>query len=49
VGPGLTLRYRCERSSYVACPRVGVCRVGQVYTPEGLIIDLDLRDTLNYE
>jgi hypothetical protein len=26
-----------------------VCRVGQVYTPAGLIIDSNLRDTLGYE
>jgi hypothetical protein len=34
---------------YVVCPRARVCRVGQVYTPVGLGIDLDLRDTLGYE
>jgi hypothetical protein len=33
----------------VAYPRAGVCRVGQIYTPAGLVIDLDLRDTLGYE
>jgi hypothetical protein len=26
-----------------------VCRVGQVYTPVGLVIDSDLRGTLGYE
>jgi hypothetical protein len=33
----------------VACPQARVCRVGQVYTLVGLIIDLDLHDTLRYE
>jgi hypothetical protein len=33
----------------VACPWMRVCRVGQVYTPAGLVIDSDLRDTLRYE
>jgi hypothetical protein len=33
----------------VACPWARVCRVGQVYTPEGLVIDSDLYDTLGYE
>jgi hypothetical protein len=29
--------------------RMRVCRVGQVYTPTGLVIDLDLYNTLGYE
>jgi hypothetical protein len=33
----------------VACPRARICRVGQVYTPVGLVIDSDLHDTLVYE
>jgi hypothetical protein len=33
----------------VACPRVCVCRVGQVYTHVGLVIDSDPHDTLGYE
>jgi hypothetical protein len=49
VGPGSTIRYHCERLPYVACPRARICRVGQVYTPAGLIIDFDLHDTLGYE
>jgi hypothetical protein len=49
VGPGLALRYRCERMPYVACPRERVCHVGQVYTPTGLVIDSDLRNTLEHE
>jgi hypothetical protein len=49
VGPGLILRYHCERLPYVACPHARVCCVGQVYTPARLIIDSDLYDTLGYE
>jgi hypothetical protein len=49
VGPGLTLRYRCKRLPYVACPRARVCHVGDVYTPIRFIIDSDLHDTLGYE
>jgi hypothetical protein len=49
VGPGSTLRYRCEKLPYMAYPRAHVCHVGHVYTPARLIIDLDLRDTLGYE
>jgi hypothetical protein len=49
VGPGSTLRYHCKRLPYVDCPRVRVCRVGQAYTPAGLVIDSDLHDTLGYE
>jgi hypothetical protein len=49
VGSGSTLQYRCKRLPYVACPRARMCHVGQVYTPAGLIIHSDLRDTLGYE
>jgi hypothetical protein len=49
VGPGSTLQYRCERLQYVSCPQARVYCVGQVYTPIGLVIDLDLRDTLGHE
>jgi hypothetical protein len=33
----------------VACPHSRVYCVGQVYTPTGLVIDLDLCDTLGYK
>jgi hypothetical protein len=33
----------------MVCPWAHVCHVGQVYTPAGFVIDLDLRDTLGYE
>jgi hypothetical protein len=33
----------------MAYPRARVCRVGQVYTPVGLVIDSYLCDTLGYE
>jgi hypothetical protein len=33
----------------VACPRAHICRVGQVYTPTGFVIDSDFGDTLGYE
>jgi hypothetical protein len=46
MGPKSTLRYHCERLPYVT---LCVCRVGQVYTPVGLIIDSDIRDTLEHE
>jgi hypothetical protein len=48
-GPVSTLRCRCERLPYVSCLRSRVCRVGEVYTPIGFVIDSDLRDTLRYE
>jgi hypothetical protein len=44
VGPRFTLQYRCKWLPYVAYPRAHVCRVGQVYTPVGFVIDLDLRN-----
>jgi hypothetical protein len=49
VGPGSTIWYHCERLTYVAYPQVHSCHVGQLYTPVGLVIDLDLRDTIRYE
>jgi hypothetical protein len=49
VRTGSTLRYRCERLSYVAYPRECICHVGQVYTVAVLVIDLYLCDTLGYE
>jgi hypothetical protein len=48
-GLGSTLWYHCERLPYVVCPRVRICRVGQVYTPTGLVIDSDVHDTLGHE
>jgi hypothetical protein len=33
----------------MAYPWAHVCRIGQVYTPVGVVIDLDLHDTLRYE
>jgi hypothetical protein len=33
----------------MACPQARVCPVSQVYTPVGLVLDLDLRDSLGYE
>jgi hypothetical protein len=49
VGPGLTIRYHCERLPYMVCPRARICDVGVVYTPIGLVIDSDICDTLGYE
>jgi hypothetical protein len=28
---------------------LSICHIGLIYTPAGLVIDLDLRDTLRYE
>jgi hypothetical protein len=33
----------------VTSSRAHVCRVDQVYTPAGLVIDSDMHDTLEYE
>jgi hypothetical protein len=33
----------------VTCSRACVCCVGQVYIPVGLVIDLDIHDTIGYE
>jgi hypothetical protein len=41
VGARSTLRYRCERLSYVACPWARICRVGQVYTPIRMVTGVD--------